>query len=254
MFKFARAKPGEAFLRLARGKPVDRRASVYGISEGKGFVDLFATILWRDRLEFTGPDRSGLPRFAHEFAQTQDPNRIEVRGALERWATEFHLETEWVFDEALATMIKWLQQGEQSVDLRWASYSVEPDYSFAELASVPILRIEEQWAFETPSVIRGRVARRLNEFESEVRAYAGRIGFRLSKREPNRPEYRWLALARCKQYNTTQILDWHRQHYKILSKQKIRPDTIRHALKNAAKELGLKPWPRSPGRPTTNKT
>ena len=116
-----------------------------------------------------------------------------------------------------------------------------------------MLRIEEQFAFETLSVIRGRVARRLKEFKSEVRTYADRIGFQLSKREPKRPDYRWLALARCKQYNTAQILDWHRQHYKIPTEQKIQPDTIRHALTNAAKELGLKHWRRNPGRPTLKK-
>lgn len=244
LFKFARAAPGKPFL-------VDGGATVYGVWENKGSVDLFATIQWENQLEFTEPDRSGLPRYPHEFAQAPEPKRKAVRDALESWASRFHLESEWVFDEALATMIKWLQQGQKTID-RWCLYSLEPNYSFAELAEPPVLRIEEQWAFEPLSVMRDRVATIRKAFESEVRTYANRIGFSLSKRAPNLREYQWLALARCKYSTTTQILNWHRQRSPARREM---PSlyTIKYALKSTAKELGLKPWSRKHGRPPIKK-
>ena len=248
IFEIVRAVDGEPFLRNEQGELVDRSTVLYRISGS----DRLAGIAWEDLREFD-PEGAALPSYAREFAVSLDPKRVAVRQALNSWGAEFHLDTEWVFDEALATMLSWLQRSEQRADVRWALYSLEADFSFEDLASVPALLIDEKWAFEPLSAMRERLQSRWKEYESEVKAYAKRIGFSLSRPQPKRREHQWLALERCKGYNATQIIEWQRQHDRATS-QEIRSDTIRHTLKNVAEELGLRPLRRSPGRPTTRKT
>jgi hypothetical protein len=93
-----------------------------------------------------------------------------------------------------------------------------------EMANVPKLHIDDEWNFQTWSIVNKRLEEQISVYKSEIKNYRERIGFDLDRMREDRVHHRWLALYQCRGMAPEKIRDWEQKHHR----RTVDPTTISH--------------------------
>lgn len=161
-----------------------------------------------------------------------DADRLEFKGAMEKWAASYHLCAEPIVEDAFSTLCCWVAN-RYGIHRTWLprGYSRPAE----EMTNAPRLHLDELWAFEPWSTIEKRLDEQIAEYKSAIKEYSAQIGFDLDQVRDRHEHYEWLALFQCKGMSPERIREWNRKpdHLKLV------PSAISHAVKKIAKKIGL---------------
>jgi hypothetical protein len=103
------------------------------------------------------------------------------------------------------------------------------------------LHIDDEWNFQSWSLVNKRLQEQISVYKSEIKKYCERIGFDLDRMRDTRVHHQWLALYQCRAMSPEKIRDWELKH----NGRKVDPTAVSHAIETLAKKIGLE---RRPGR------
>jgi hypothetical protein len=172
-----------------------------------------------------------------------DADRLEFKGAMERWAARYHLCAEPIVEDAFSTLCFWIANP-YGIHRTWLplGYSRKAE----EIANAPKLHLTEVWAFEPWPAIKERLDEQIAEYRSAIKEYSAQIGFDLDKMRRSYEHHEWLALFQCKGMSPTKIQQWNQKN----NRRKVDPSAISHAVDTLTKRIGLelRPSRRRPAR------
>jgi len=166
-----------------------------------------------------------------------DPGRLALREAMEKWAAKHHLYSAAIKEDAFSTLCFWLAS--PRVNHIWLTRGYSR--TMEELTNVPKLHVDDEWNFQSWSLVNKRLQEQISVYKSEIKKYCERIGFDLDRMRENRAHHQWLALYQCRGMSPEKIRDWEQTH----NGRTVDPTAVSHAIETLAKKIGLE---RRPGR------
>jgi hypothetical protein len=172
-----------------------------------------------------------------------DSAGLQFRNAMEEWASAYYLCCESIKEDAFSTLCFWLAS--PRVNRVWLprGYSRPID----EVTNVPKLQIDDEWDFQSWSIVNQRLQEQISVYKSEVKKYCERIGFDLDRMRRDRSHHQWLAMYQCRGMSPAKIRDWEQENHR----RTVDPTAVSHAIETLAKKIGLerRPGRRGPSRP-----
>jgi len=161
-----------------------------------------------------------------------DADRLKFKSAMEKWASTYNLCAEPILEDALSTLCFWIAipHGDRRVWLpRGCSRTPE------EMANVPMLHVEDVWAFEPWPVVKERLDKQIADYKDAIKKYSAQIGFDLDRMRESYEHHEWLALFQCKGMSPKRIREWNQNH----NHRQVDSSAISHAIDKVAKKIGL---------------
>lgn len=166
-----------------------------------------------------------------------DSDWLKLKDAMERWARNYHLCSDAITEDAFSTHRFWLASPRVNRVCLPRGYSRTMD----EMTNVPKLHIDDEWNFQSWSIVNKRLKEQISVYKSEVKKYCERIGFDLDRMREDPAHHQWLALYQCRGMSPAKIRDWEEKNHQ----RKVDPSAVSHAIETLTKKIGLE---RRPGR------
>jgi hypothetical protein len=219
------------------GEPGESGTAIWGNS-GASVATFWIT--WPSLRMRPTEAKSGWPSWALDvIGAPLNSERLKLKDAMERWARNYHLCSEAIQEDAFNTLCFWLVS--PRVNRIWfpRGYSRTGD----ENTNVPKLHIDDEWNFQSWSIVNKRLQEQISVYKSDIKKYCERIGFDLDRMRGNRAHHQWLALYQCRGMSPAKIRDWEEKN----NQRKVDLSAVSHAMETLTKKIGLERRPNRRG-------